>query len=266
MKRFSLWLALIAIVAAGCKTQQKMELQNEIIRTSSGLSIEILAKGEGPRAQAGDLVAVHYTGKLTNDSVFDSSVKRGQPIRITLGKGQVIKGWDEGLMYLEKGTKARLTIPPDLAYGSRDLGVIPPNSTLVFEVEMIDIKKSIKPEPFSVTGIDTLKLESGLKIIMVKEGDGKKPVAGNNVSVHYSGYFTDGKMFDSSVERASPFRFEIGAGRVIKGWDEGLMHLGKGSKARLIIPSHLAYGDRDTGPIPAGSTLVFDVEMLDITD
>ena len=87
-----------------------------------------------------DTVQVHYTGKLTNGQIFDSSVDKGQPIRFALGKGRVIKGWDEGLALMSKGEKRTLIIPPDIGYGSRPMGKIPPNSTLIFEVELIDFK------------------------------------------------------------------------------------------------------------------------------
>lgn len=257
-------IALTALWLNSCKTPNETKKMDDIITTPSGLSIKFLTRGNGIKAEAGDMISVHYTGKLTNDSVFDSSVKRGQPIRITLGKGQVIKGWDEGLAYLRKGDKATLTIPPDLAYGDRDLGVIPPNSTLVFDVELVDVQKVVKPVPFNVEGLDTLKTESGLRIVHVMEGNGPRPAFGRKVSVHYSGYLEDGKMFDSSIERGNPISFEVGTGRVIKGWDEGIMLLRKGGKARLIIPPHLGYGDRDTGPIPANSTLIFDVELVNV--
>jgi len=260
----TLVIALPAMLLVSCKTPKETKKMEETITTTSGLIIRFQSRGNGIKAEAGDIVSVHYTGKLTNDSVFDSSVKRGQPIRITLGKGQVIKGWDEGLAYLCKGDKATLTIPPDLAYGDRDLGIIPPNSTLVFDLELVDVQKVVKPVPYSVEGIDTIKTESGLMLIHVLEGNGPKPVFGRKVSVHYTGYLENMKMFDSSVERGNPISFEVGTGRVIKGWDEGIMLLRKGGKARLIIPPHLGYGDRDTGPIPANSTLLFDVELINV--
>ena len=111
------------------------------MKTASGLEyVETLA-GTGAQAQAGKTVRVHYTGKLTNGKVFDSSIPRGQPIEFRLGAGQVIKGWDEGIALMKVGGKATLTIPPELGYGARGAGgVIPPNATLIFEVELVSIK------------------------------------------------------------------------------------------------------------------------------
>ncbi|HZB95674.1 MAG TPA: FKBP-type peptidyl-prolyl cis-trans isomerase [Herpetosiphonaceae bacterium] len=108
---------------------------------TSGLQIETLAKGTGPTPKTGDTVKVHYTGWLLNGKKFDSSVDRGQPFEFVLGRGQVIRGWDEGVATMHVGDKVRLTIPPDLGYGARGAGgVIPPNATLVFEVELLDVR------------------------------------------------------------------------------------------------------------------------------
>lgn len=108
--------------------------------TDSGLKYEDLALGEGEQAVAGQRVSVHYTGWLLNGDKFDSSVDRGQPFEFSLGKGMVIRGWDEGVAGMKVGGKRRLTIPPQLGYGDRGAGgVIPPNATLVFDVELLDI-------------------------------------------------------------------------------------------------------------------------------
>tara|TARA_B100001758_G_scaffold174960_1_gene151814 strand:- start:183 stop:1265 length:1083 start_codon:yes stop_codon:yes gene_type:complete len=109
--------------------------------TKSGLAYFMIKEGEGAQAKAGNTVSVHYTGKLSDGTKFDSSYDRGQPIEFPLGEGRVIPGWDEGIALLKLGGKATFIIPPNLAYGSRGAGgVIPPNSTLIFEVELINIK------------------------------------------------------------------------------------------------------------------------------
>jgi len=111
------------------------------MKTASGLEYTEVVAGTGVQASAGKMVKVHYTGKLTNGTVFDSSYKRGEPIEFKLGVGQVIKGWDEGIALMKVGGKATLTIPADLGYGARGAGgVIPPNATLVFDVELVDVK------------------------------------------------------------------------------------------------------------------------------
>ena len=111
------------------------------MKTPSGLEYtdEIVGEGESPRT--GQTVSVHYTGRLTNGTKFDSSVDRGRSFEFKIGVGQVIKGWDEGVMSMRVGGKRTLTIPPDLGYGARGAGgVIPPNATLIFDVELLSIR------------------------------------------------------------------------------------------------------------------------------
>ncbi|MBN2388283.1 MAG: FKBP-type peptidyl-prolyl cis-trans isomerase [Anaerolineales bacterium] len=100
-----------------------------------------MESGAGEQAEAGKTVRVHYTGKFPDGKVFDSSLHRGEPIEFPLGAGRVIKGWDEGIALMKVGGKAQLVIPPDLAYGERGAGgVIPPNATLIFDVELVEVK------------------------------------------------------------------------------------------------------------------------------
>ena len=108
--------------------------------TDSGLKYEDLTEGEGAEAKAGQQVRVHYTGWLTDGTKFDSSLDRNEPFSFPLGGGRVIRGWDEGVQGMRVGGKRRLTIPPQLGYGAAGAGgVIPPNATLVFEVELVEI-------------------------------------------------------------------------------------------------------------------------------
>ena len=110
------------------------------MRTDSGLEYEIEEEGTGAQPKPGDRVAVHYTGRFPEGRAFDSSLDRGEPLTFTLGRGEVILGWDEGIALLHEGGKAHLTIPPQLAYGERGAGgVIPPNARLVFDVELVKV-------------------------------------------------------------------------------------------------------------------------------
>ena len=110
-------------------------------KTDSGLRYQFIQRGDGKQAQSGKTVSVHYEGSLENGKVFDSSYPRKKPIEFTLGQGQVIEGWDEGIALLKVGDKARFVIPSHLGYGSRGAGgAIPPNATLIFDVELMDVK------------------------------------------------------------------------------------------------------------------------------
>jgi hypothetical protein len=112
----------------------------DTITTNSGLKYLIVTKGNGVHAETNKAVEVHYTGALINGKVFDSSVERGEPIEFTLGIGQVIPGWDEGIALMSVGDKYRLIVPSNLAYGEKGAGnAIPPNSTLIFDVELISV-------------------------------------------------------------------------------------------------------------------------------
>jgi peptidyl-prolyl cis-trans isomerase A (cyclophilin A) len=111
------------------------------MKTASGLEYVEVTAGTGTQATAGKTVKVHYTGKFPDGKVFDSSIPRGEPLEFVLGVGKVIKGWDEGIALMKVGGKAHMTIPPHLAYGERGAGgVIPSNATLVFDVELVDVK------------------------------------------------------------------------------------------------------------------------------
>ena len=104
------------------------------------LIIEDIETGSGTEAEKGHRISVHYTGRLADGSKFDSSLDRGQPFEFKLGAGQVIRGWDEGFAGMKEGGKRKLTIPPEMGYGARGAGgVIPPNATLVFEVELLKV-------------------------------------------------------------------------------------------------------------------------------
>ncbi len=126
--------------AAAAAEKALADLVNGFERTDSGLFYRMDTVGSGPRPSKGQNVKVHYTGMLTDGSIFDSSVQRGTPIAIAIGVGQVIEGWDEGIMLLNEGSKARFVIPSHLGYGSRGAGgVIPPNATLIFDVELVKV-------------------------------------------------------------------------------------------------------------------------------
>lgn len=236
---------------------------NDAARTDSGLASKILTKGSGTEKPTGsDEVTVHYTGWTTDGKKFDSSVDRGSPSSFPLNG--VIKGWTEGLQLMVEGEKRRFWIPADLAYGENPGGGRP-GGLLVFDVELLGIKKAPEvpkaPENVASAPADAKKSDSGLATKVIAPGKGgDKPNGSDIVTVHYTGWTTDGKMFDSSVMRGEPVRFPLN--RVIKGWTEGLQLMVKGEQRRLWIPQDLAYGDNAPSGAPTGM-LVFDVELID---
>ena len=240
-------------------------MDNKIITNDSGLKYKEIKIGEGAYPEKGDKVVVHYTGKLEDGTVFDSSVDRNVPFEFAIGQGRVIKGWDEGLATMKIGGKRTLIIPSELGYGKRGAGDrIPPNATLIFEVELLDIKKPFIDTDFELAGEEKVS-DNGMVMIDHVEGTGPIPESGQKVIVHYTGKLESGQKFDSSHDRGSPFVFVLGEGRVIKGWEEGLSSMKIGGKRTLIIPPYLAYGSSGAGNvIPPNATLIFEVELVDI--
>ena len=239
-------------------------------KTASGLATKVLQPGTGKdHPAASDKVKVNYTGWTADGKMFDSSVARGEPA--TFGVSDVIPGWTEGLQLMVAGEKRRFWIPSNLAYGPRGMPGIPPNSALTFDVELLEVTAAPKPPPVptdvAAAPASAKTTPSGLAYRILtpgKDPNAAKPGPTSVVSVNYSGWTTDGKMFDSSVTRGEPATFPLN--RVIKGWTEGLQLMKVGDKARFWIPGKLAYDDPTHPPRPGvpHGTLVFDVELLDI--
>lgn len=233
-------------------------------KTASGLASKVLQAGKGEqKPAAADTVTVHYSGWTTDGKLFDSSVKRGQPTSFPLNG--VIKGWTEGLQLMVEGEKRRFWIPANLAYGENPGGGRP-GGLLVFDVELLAIKAAPKPpavpEDVAAAPASAEKTASGIASRVLTKGTGTAhPKATDQVKVHYSGWTTDGKMFDSSVMRGESIVFPLN--QVIPGWTEGVQLMVEGEKRRLWIPGKLAYGDTAPPGAPSG-TLVFDVELIEI--
>ncbi len=269
MRNILFSLSLLFIISCGNKNEENLEaVQEEAVMelkvgeevtTESGLKYEVITLGTGEKPGESDKVEVHYHGTLLDGTVFDSSVDRGETIKF--GLNQVIKGWTEGLQLMPTGSKFKFTIPSELAYGERKTKSIPPNSTLIFEVELFSIEKAFVDTDFNLPGREEVT-ESGLRMIIHKEGSGDLAKEGQTVYVHYTGLLETGKKFDSSHDRGQPFSFKLGQGRVIKGWEEALALMKPGEKRTLIIPSELGYGERAAGPIPPNSILIFEVELV----
>jgi peptidylprolyl isomerase len=157
-----------------------------------------------------------------------------------------------------------IVIPAHKAYGEMGYGPVPPNSSLKVVINLIDAKEIVAAKSWDVDSSKIVTSKSGLKYIILDQGTGEKADSADLVTVHYTGFLTDGKVFDSSVERDEPFKFRLKLQPVIPGWEEGIKLIGKGGKVKLIIPPSLGYGMVPMGNIPANSTLVFDVEMIEL--
>ncbi|MFN4183768.1 MAG: FKBP-type peptidyl-prolyl cis-trans isomerase [Hyphomonas sp.] len=244
--------------------------------TESGVQYIVAKEGPkgGKKPVAADRVRVHYDGRLPTGEKFDSSFDRGSPSEFRLN--QVIPGWTLGLQEMSLGDEYVFYIPNQLAYGNQARGgVIKAGDDLVFYVSLLEIvepKQSdvaawAKYYPWNAELPEVLKTESGLQYIVLKSGDaeGKPPVGGQRVVVHYEGRLAEtGELFDSSYERGDPEVFPSNA--LISGWVEALAMMKPGDHWMLYIPSELGYGEQGTpgGPIPPNTALQFEVELLDV--
>jgi FKBP-type peptidyl-prolyl cis-trans isomerase len=265
-KRAAFAFALIAFIAVSVYSQTTTlrvipppadvaAAPADAAKTASGLASKQIEPGTGTmHPSKTDLVTVDYTGWTTDGKMFDSSVSKGKAACFPLDR--VILGWTEGVQLMVDGEKRRFWIPESLAYqGKRD-----PKGTLVFDVKLLSFTEVPKsPTDVKAAPGDSKKTSSGLAYKMLKEGvGGRHPKPSDKVTVHYSGWTTDGKMFDSSVVRCAPTSFQLDG--VIPGWTEGVQLMVEGEKMRFWIPQQLAY----KGQSPPYGMLVFDVELIKI--
>ena len=218
--------------------------------TASGLKYVDVVAGTGAMPEAGDWVTVEFTATLQDGQVIGATRGSGTQARIPLTEiAKEMPGWAEGVSTMKVGGTRRLVIPPQLAYGSKGAGgVIPPDATLIFEVDLLNTQPAPKVD---------------IKDIVV--GTGAEAVAGKSVSVNYTGTLTNGVVFDSSFQRNQPITLTLGAGQVIPGWEQGLEGMKVGGTRVLTIPSELAYGPQGAGNvIPPDATLIFQIELVDV--
>ena len=275
-------------------------LKNQIYNikiSPEGIYYKVDKTGNGKYPLSGNMVTVHYTGKLLNGTKFDSSKDRNMPFTFQLGQNRVIQGWEKGIPLFQIGGTGTLYIPSRLAYGNQQKGAfIAPNSPLIFDIEVISSQTPAEYEAAMIAQQQKLQAEaevkqkaqleidrklietyakekgltiqttpSGLSYIIEQQGSGAKVEAGKTAVTHYRGYTLNGQVFDASYDRNQPFPVPVGQGRVIRGWDEGLPLFNVGGKGKLLIPSGLAYGTQSMGPsIPANSVLIFDIEILEV--
>ena len=269
MKLAMILLALLFAPAAFCLAgdeEPTIPEDTEIVTTQSGLKYSILKKGQdGPHPTLADMVTVHYTGWLTDGKVFDSSVKRGEPASFKLGG--VVLGWREGIQLMTPGSKFKFTIPPELGYGAQGAGrgAIPPNATLIFEVELISIKRG-PPLPVFHKGNpeNQKKTESGLVYEVIKAGAGERPMEDEQIEIKIAVWNEEGKLVRCSELDGRNLIFSTNTAR-IGVLSEGPLLLQEGSRYRFIVPAELAFGTRGAGPLdPPGAATIWEMELVKI--
>jgi len=227
-------------------------------RSKTGLiSKELSPATSAEKPAATDIVTVHYTGWAPDGRMFDSSVTRGTPSTFPLDR--VMAGWNECVQLMARGEKRRCWVPQDLAYRG---AAGRPTGTVVFDIELIDLRPSpmIPPADLKQPPADAHRAPSGLAYKVLRPGTGvRKPDAFSRVTVHYTGWTLDGKMFDTTVTRNTPATLSLQD--VIRGWTEGIATMVEGERTRFWIPETIAY--KGEAGMPRGM-LVFDVELLRI--
>ena len=230
----------------------------EALRSPSGLVWRIVTPGTGTETpQETDVVTVHYTGWTSEGRLFDSSHARSMPSMF--GLNRVMAGWRECVLMMTVGETRRCWVPQGLAFNGQ---AGRPAGTVVFDIELLDVRRtpSTPPPDVAAPPADAASTSSALYYKVIKAGTGtRRPMARDNVTVHYSGWTTDGVLFDSTVVKGTPVTLDLN--NVIRGWTEGLQLMVEGGRTRFWVPEKLAYkGERGK---PRGM-LVFDIDLIRI--
>jgi len=241
--------------------------------TESGLYYIETKEGDGHQPVEGDSVLVNYIGLQLSGRVFDTNIESVaqdnmiwsqdgyySPFGFLVGTASIIDGWNEGIKFMKEGGEATLLLPSSIAFHNYE--------PVLYEITLLEVfspdeEIELLEQYMLENNITTEAKESGLYYIETEAGTGLQPQIGDTVDVHYTGRLIDSTVFDTSIG-GTPFSFTLGTGYVIPGWDEGIAYMKEGGKATLIIPSVLGYGSSGSGSIPPYSTLIFDVELVDI--
>ncbi len=289
---------------AEIETQKKLLMQKEIQvlngyldsagitqqPNASGLYFISQVNGTGKKPDTGDMCRIHLKVRQLNGPLLFSNFK-SEPIEVEYGKGFDTEGFREGLGILREGGRAQFIVPSSIGVGDQGRETVPPFTTVLYDVELVAIvpmeevkierarrkkarnqenERLKEAEPLRIQGyikqnnIKEDPLPSGLYFIELEEGTGEIPGKGEKVKVHYILSRLDGREIQNSYKREEPYEFTLGQGRVIKAWDEAVAMMNRGSKAKIIVPSKLAYGSRGKGmDIGPYTTLVFELELLE---
>jgi FKBP-type peptidyl-prolyl cis-trans isomerase len=289
----------IALIGASILSLNACKNKNSFKTTDSGLEYSIVKDEEkGAKPAVGDVVEMHlhirYKDDKTDTTLFDSRAMNNNtaiqfPMPAPTFKGDIA----EGFMMLTPGDSAvfRISIDSLQKAGAQMLPFMKPGNKIEYNVVLVSVKSQaqmrkdqeahantqksvddkILQDYFTANSVTATKTASGLYYLIEKEGTGATAKPGQAVTVNYTGRTMDGKIFDSNLDpalgHAEPFTFVVGQGQVIQGWDEGVALFKKGTKAKLFIPSTLAYGQNSPSPaIPADAVLMFDIEVLKIEE
>lgn len=279
---------ILSVGLWGCTASKKTATPSEGV-TKGGIRYKLVHDAKGNKiAKEGDYVELHIKTYFEDSLIFNSREQTGgKPVSFPAGTPRFNGDLTEAFYVMTPGDSGIFNVSVDsLRANKQNLQPwMEEGKYITYSIKLEDIKtreeinaekekvaaQKGNPEKedqalqkyFKKKGISPKKQKSGLYYLITKATDGEKPISGRSVKVNYTGKLMDGTVFDSNTGK-DPYKFVLGRGQVILGWDEGIALLKKGEKATLFIPSHLAYGDQSpTAKIPPGSTLVFDVELVD---
>lgn len=235
--------------------------------TDSGLQYLEMTAGSGVTPKKGDVITMHYKASLADGTELANSYTQDKPVTTVYGLDNLLPGWKEGIALMKSGGKAKMVLPPALAFGEQGSGSIPPNSQIIIEMELLDVKDPPAPTAFKES--DLTKTDSGLQYSDISTGEGTEAVKNATVSTHYKIWVKTDKGYDfvDQSDEKSPVQFVIGRGDVVfPGWEEGATGMKVGGKRWLLIPADLAMGSQGNAVIPANSTLLMEIELTDVKE
>jgi FKBP-type peptidyl-prolyl cis-trans isomerase len=267
LKHFFFVLALAVCSAPVLAQDPAIPADTEIVSTASGLKYCVLKPGDGTtKPKTGDAVKMHYTGWLTNGMVFDSSVKRNEPFFFELGRGRVIKGWDEAVALMTKGEKLKITLPPELAYGAQGQGKIPANSTLIFEIEFLDIAWTYVPLDPAVKKVAA----SGIGYQLLRPGSGACAKDGDIARFTFAGWKPTGELItfceDELMRRGmSPAKGQNAMiGQIPTAFfNEALKLVPIGGTVRFEVPAAMVWPSRLPPGFKPDTMVTWEIGVLD---
>lgn len=273
MKTNQWWMLLcVAALAMACNEQVEVPQEFDINRPS-GLAYSYVKKSDCcDEAKKGDMITVHLLGRLATDgSTFLDTRAENKPQTLEVRAGLTLKGLDELYDQLRKGDQVVAKIPYNLAYGYNEREGIPSKSDLIYEVEVLDVEPLAKPmqiQPFDTVGMIPDRETLGMLIYRydtLREEGFQGMAPGSTVSLHYTGFLTNGRSFDSSYKRGKPLTITLGKGGVIPGMEYAINTMALGESATFVIPPELGYGAKGNPPrIPSNATIIFDVTIVNI--
>ncbi len=235
--------------------------------TDSGLQYLEIAAGDGAAPKAGEIVTIQYIASLPNGTELANTYTEGQPFSTVWGRAHLLPGWEEGIGLMKVNGKAKIVLPPELAFGAEGAGKIPPNSQILIVMELLSVESA--PLPTDVAEKDLIKTDSGLQYYDITPGDGAESAKNSSVSTDYKIWVKTDTGYDyiDSSEGGKPVDFVLGRGdMVFPGWEEGATGMKVGGKRLLVIPAELGLGAQGQGLIPPNAVLVMEIQLMNLSD